>query len=165
MFFCAGALAVLTVVSTRSIGDWTILFTWHSETGNFFFGKRIWLLLELICRRTENFTIIDQEKHKSNKFTFRTLWLPDLLCKHWFTSSVRNFCHLVADVTSGEKSPSGEEQGETAVFTGHLVTVPQVFVKVNQSQFPSYFWHRELSWAIKELTHLLELIVPDYVCN
>ena len=22
------------VVSTRSIGDWTILFTWHSETGN-----------------------------------------------------------------------------------------------------------------------------------
>ena len=74
---------------------------------------------------------------KSNKFTFGTSWLLDLLCKHCFTSSVWNFCHLVADVTPGEMSPSGEEQGETAVFTGHLVTVPEVFGKVNSSQFPS----------------------------
>ena len=26
-----------------------------------------------------------------NKFTFGSPWLPDLLCKHWFTSSVWNF--------------------------------------------------------------------------
>ena len=43
----------------------------------------------------------------------------------------------LADVTPCEMSPSGEEHGETAVFTGHLVTVPEVFVKVNRSQFPS----------------------------
>ena len=35
---------------------------------------------------------------KSNKFTFGTQWLPDLLCKHWFTSSVWNFCRWGADV-------------------------------------------------------------------
>ena len=35
---------------------------------------------------------------KSNKFTFGTQWLPDLLCKHWFTSSGWNFCRWGADV-------------------------------------------------------------------
>ena len=33
-------------------------------------------------------------------------WLPDLLCKHWFTSSVWNFCRWVADVPSRETSPA-----------------------------------------------------------
>ena len=35
---------------------------------------------------------------KLDKFVFGTLWLPDLLCKHWFASSVWNFCCWVADV-------------------------------------------------------------------
>ena len=41
---------------------------------------------------------------QSNKFTFATPWLPDLLWKHWFTSSVWNFCRWVADVLPGETS-------------------------------------------------------------
>ena len=35
---------------------------------------------------------------KSDKFVFVTPWLLDLLCKHWFASSVWNFCCWVADV-------------------------------------------------------------------
>ena len=44
---------------------------------------------------------------KLKKFVFGSLWLPDLLCKHWFTSSVWNFCRWVADVVACEKSPAG----------------------------------------------------------
>ena len=35
---------------------------------------------------------------------FGTPWLPDLLCKHWFASSVWNFCSWVADVPPRETS-------------------------------------------------------------
>ena len=35
-------------------------------------------------------------------WTFETSRLPDLLCKHWFTSSVWNFCCSGADVPPGE---------------------------------------------------------------
>ena len=35
---------------------------------------------------------------KSNKFTFGTPWLPDLLCKHWLLSPVWNFCSRFLDV-------------------------------------------------------------------
>ena len=51
---------------------------------------------------------------KLNKFAFGTPWLPDLLCKHWFTSSVWNFCRWVADVPPRKKSLSGDEKGETS---------------------------------------------------
>ena len=51
---------------------------------------------------------------KLNKFAFGTPWLPDLLCKHWFTSLVWNFCRWVADVPPRETSPSGDERGETS---------------------------------------------------
>ena len=76
-------------------------FSWNI----FFFGKGIWVLLELVRRRKQNFTIIDQERHlKLNKLTFGALWLPDLLCKHWFTSSVWYFCRWCVDFPSGETS-------------------------------------------------------------
>ena len=51
---------------------------------------------------------------KLNKFAFGTLSLPDLLCKHWFTSSVWNFCRWVADVPPREPSLIGDERGETS---------------------------------------------------
>ena len=43
---------------------------------------------------------------KLDKFVFGTPWLPDLLCKHWFASSVWNFCRWVADVPPCEMSPA-----------------------------------------------------------
>ena len=46
------------------------------------------------------------------KCAFGTPWLPDLFCKHWFTSSVWNFSRQVADVPPCKTSPaaSSEEQ-------------------------------------------------------
>ena len=45
---------------------------------------------------------------KLDKFIFGTLWLRDLLCKHWLW----NFCRWVADVPPRETSPAakGEEK-------------------------------------------------------
>ena len=53
-----------------------------------------------------------------NKFAFGTPWLPNLLCKHWFTSSVWNFCRRAADVPPCEMSLSGDERGETPAVCG-----------------------------------------------
>ena len=61
---------------------------------------------------------------KLNIFAFGSPWL--LLCKHWFMSSVWNFCRWVADVPCGKRPQRRiEERGETAVFEGYidLVTV------------------------------------------
>ena len=63
-------------------------FSWNI----FFFGRGIWVLQELVRRRKQNFTIIDRRDIKLNRLTFGALWLPDILCKHWFTSSVWYFC-------------------------------------------------------------------------
>ena len=81
-----------------------------------FSRRSIWVLLELIRRWTQHFSKIDQETCKLNKFAFGTPWLPDLLCKHRFTSSVWNFCRWVAEVPLREKSLSVDEQGETSAF-------------------------------------------------
>ena len=83
---------------------WSIVFSRRS----------IWGLLELIRRWTNTFPRSTGRKVKLNKFAFRTPWLPDLLCKHWFTSSVWNFCRWVADVPPRETSLSGDEREETS---------------------------------------------------
>ena len=56
-------------------------------------------------------------------FVFGTPWPPDLLCKHWFTSSVWNFCLWVADVHPCENIPSGGEWRETAVFADYIYSL------------------------------------------
>ena len=47
---------------------------------------------------------------KLDKFVFGTPWLADLLCKHWFASSVWNFCRWVADVPPRETSPEAKSE-------------------------------------------------------
>ena len=54
-------------------------------------------------------------------FVFGTPWPPDLLCKHWFTLSVWNFCLWVADVHPRKNILSGGEWGETAVFADYII--------------------------------------------
>ena len=50
-------------------------------------------------------------KHvKLHKFIFGTPWLPDLLCKHLFASSVWNFCCWVADVPPRETFPAAKSE-------------------------------------------------------
>ena len=56
----------------------------------FFSRRSIWVLLELVRRWTQHLIKIDQEKCKIEQIwiNFGTQGLPDLLCKHWFSSSV-----------------------------------------------------------------------------
>ena len=54
---------------------------------------------------------------KSNKFSFGTPWLSDLLCKHWFTSSVWNFCRWDTDVPLGETSALAARSKERLLFS------------------------------------------------
>ena len=70
----------------------------------------IWVLLELVRRWTQHFTQMKStwRNLKLNKFTFGTLRLLDLLSKHWFASSVWNFCHWVQDVPLRKTSPAAK---------------------------------------------------------
>ena len=69
---------------------------------NIFFFRKNWSLFAVEHKTYHN----PPEKNiKSNKYTFGAPWLLDLLsCKHWFTSSVRNFYHWSTDVPCDEKS-------------------------------------------------------------
>ena len=62
---------------------------------------------------------------KLNKFVLGTPWLPDILCKHWFTSSVWNFCRWVADVPPRETSQVARRE-ETRLFSQANSTVDKV---------------------------------------
>ena len=59
---------------------------------------------------------------KLNKFAFGTPWLQDLLCKHWFTSSVWNFCRWVADVPPREAAMSEEKRLSFAGYKERVQT-------------------------------------------
>ena len=64
---------------------------------------------------------------KSNKFTFANPWVPSLLCKHWFMSSLWNFCHWGTDIPPGETSIPATRSNKkqlysqtTFSFTSHI---------------------------------------------
>ena len=78
------------------------------------------ILLELFADEHNTFPKSTRRNVKLNKFAFRTPWLPDILCKHWFLSSVWNFCHhWVAGIPPCESS---KKQGQTAAFAGYRDT-------------------------------------------
>ena len=85
---------------------WSIVFSRRS----------IWVLLELIHRWTQHFSKIDQEKCKIEQICIWNPMTTGLLCNHWFTSSVWNFCCWVADVPLHEMSLSGNEQEEMSAI-------------------------------------------------
>ena len=80
---------------------------------------------------------------KSNKFAFGTLWLPDLLCKHWYTcaSSIRNFCHWVADVLPCETSPV--ERSEEKRLFSQSIQNPRLWNLELSSRNPESLWRLE----------------------
>ena len=59
-----------------------------------------------------------------SSFTDEHSTLPNILCNHWFTSSVWNFCRWVADVPPRETSLSGDERGETSAVRRLEETYP-----------------------------------------
>ena len=65
---------------------------------------------------TTLYQISTRRNVKLDKFAFGTPRLPDLLCKHWFTSSVCNFCRWIADVPPRETSPAARS-GEKRLFS------------------------------------------------
>ena len=88
----------------------------------FLFRRSIQVLQELVRSRTQNFAIIDQEKHKIEQIAFETPWLLDKLCKLWLTSSVWNFSRWGADDPSGETSPASRSD-ERRLFS--QATIPR----------------------------------------
>ena len=48
---------------------------------------------------------IDQEKSKIEQIWIWNPMTTRPLCKHWFTPSVKNFCHWVSDIFPCETSP------------------------------------------------------------
>ena len=67
-----------------------------------------------------------RRKVKLNKFGCGTSWLPDILIfKHWFTSSVWNFCRWVANVPPRETSPAAKSEAKQlfSQATTHLLPV------------------------------------------
>ena len=81
-----------------------------------FSSRSIWVLLELIHRWTQHFSKIDQEKCKIEQICIWNPMTTGLLCNHWFTSSVWNFCCWVADIPLHEMSLSGNEQEEMSAI-------------------------------------------------
>ena len=77
---------------------WWIYYKTVNSLNIFFLTRSIWVLLELVRRRTQNFTVIDQEKHKIEELFIWTIHLRN------YSSSVWNFCCWGADVPPGETS-------------------------------------------------------------
>ena len=71
------------------------------------------VLLELVRRRTQNFTVIDQEKHKIEELF---IWNPVYVNINFIISV--EFLLLRGRRPSWRNIPSGEERGDTAVFSG-----------------------------------------------
>ena len=58
-----------------------------------------------------------------NKFAVRTPWLPELLCKHWFISSVWNyFCFWVVHIPPCETFPEVRRE-EKGLFLQAIILV------------------------------------------
>ena len=96
-----------------------------------FSRRRIWVLLELVGRWTQKLPKSTRRTVKLYKFVFGTPWLPDFLCKHWFASSVWNFCHWVADVPPD-------------VFAGYLKRSPRTF----GSLFSGWHFRKGKFWSL-----------------
>ena len=74
---------------------------------------------------------------KLNKFEFGTPWLPNLLCKHWFTSSVWNFGRWSAVMSEEKRLPfAGYAQGLVRKTTQPWLCGKSCFRHTN----PFNFW-------------------------
>ena len=105
-----------TKVKCKRRDYWINLWQNSQCLWNIVFSRRsIWVLLELIGRWTWHFTKSTRRHIKLDKF-IGTQWLPYLLCKHWFASSLWNFCHWVADVPPCETSPAVKSARRYGLF-------------------------------------------------
>ena len=147
---------------------------------NIVFSRRsIWVLLELVGRSQYNTLPKSTRRHVIlDKFIFKTPWLLDLLCKHWFASSVWNFCSWVADVPPLETSLVAKSE-EKRMFSQTTPRYLQGF-KLFFFSYPAMGWvcfkqnnvydlfnlDRKWQsgpgpfWSIREFSSNLHLVVP-----
>ena len=136
---------------------------------NILFSRRsVWVLLELVGRWTQNFKPKSTRRHvKLDKFVFVTPWLPDLLSKHWFESSVWNLCRWVVDVPPPETSPAAKSEekrmfsqarSEVAVSSKHSIVTVNPLLSLPGGW--AYLFHAHLrgggGWVLIETRGLFE---------
>ena len=76
-------------------------------------------LLELVCRWTQHFTKIDQQKHKIEQICIWNPMTPGFIMKTLIYVISMEFLSWSRRRSSWWNVPSGEEGGEMAVFAGY----------------------------------------------
>ena len=96
----------------------------------FLFRRRNWVLLELVRRRTQNSTKLDQEEQKIEQICFLPRDYRQL--KHWFTSSAWNLCRWRAYVSPGETSQAARRDGCFRKLSGECGLIKSsVFIRIS----------------------------------
>ena len=94
---------------------------------------------------------------KLEKFIFGTPWLPDLLYKHWFASSVWNSCPWVTDVPPRETFPATKSEEKRMFSQAIRVWKKTVIYNILKSP-PSY----PASWISKINTRMRILFLSRH---
>ena len=89
-------------------------FSWNI----FFFGRGIWVLLELVRRRKQNFTIIDQERHKIEQINIWSPLTTGFIMQTLIYVISMVFLSLMRGLPLWRNVPSEGERRGTAIFAG-----------------------------------------------
>ena len=89
-------------------------FSWNI----FFFGRGIWVLLELVRRRKQNFTIIDQERHKIEQINIWSPLTTGFIMQTLIYVISMVFLSVMRGLPLWRNVPSEEERRGTAIFAG-----------------------------------------------
>ena len=90
-------------------------FSWNI----FFFGRGIWVLLELVRRRKQNFTIIDQERHKIEQINIWSPLTTGFIMQTLIYVISMVFLSVMRGLPLWRNVPSEEERRGTAIFAGY----------------------------------------------
>ena len=99
-----------------------------------------------------------QGETKSNKFTFGTSWLPDLLCKHWLTSSVWSFCRCGADLPPGKTSQVARSKEKR--WYSQVTDIWKPFPFGESSEISDEF-HYLLKCSLPTFSHLMGIFLKS----
>ena len=128
--------------------------------------RSIWVLLKLVGRWAQHFAKIDQ---KTQIFFGQIyIWSPKNVCvggyltaRHWFASSVWNFCPWVTDVPLHETSPVAKSK-EKWMFS--QATADTLFLLIEYFFSWTKHWQNcKLTWMIEWNQYLYHLLSSEYL--
>ena len=90
----------------------------HYSWNIFLFRRSIWVLLEFVLRRTQNFTKIDQEKQNRTNLYLQPR-TTGLIMQTWIYVISMEFQSVRRRSPSWRNVLSGEERGKTTVFADY----------------------------------------------